>query len=476
MTSRKLLPVILSGGVGSRLWPLSRERHPKPFIKLPDGDSFLQKTYKRASKLSFLDEVVVVTNTNLFFYSKDECEEVCTNGMTSTFISEPVGRNSTAAIGLAANYAQKKFGADCILLVLPADHLIEDDEQFKIAVNKAIELATSGSFVTFGIKPSRAETGYGYILANGNAVKSFVEKPNAKQAADYISDGRYFWNSGMFCVTADTYLSELDRYAPDIALNTRIAFVSSKVSTGIKWSNLEVPKASFENIRSESVDYAILEKSKNVAVVPCDIGWSDVGSWIEMGAIHSKDESGNSIHGSVVCHQTTNSFVYGSGRLIATLGVDDLIIADTDDALLVAHTNYAQNIKNVVDDLKTKQHPSVVEFQTVHRPWGSYTVLQEGVGFKVKRIDVKPNGQLSLQSHRHRSEHWVVVEGAATVTNGDKVLELTRNQSTYIPIGNQHRLQNLQMEHLVLIEVQCGSYLGEDDITRYSDEYGRTAK
>ena len=475
MTSRKLLPVILSGGVGSRLWPLSREKHPKPFIKLPDGESFLQKTYMRAAALTSLDEVIIVTNIDLFFYSKDECEEVCGGDVASTFISEPVGRNSAAAIGLGAHYALKKFGVDCILLVLPADHLI-DDEQFKIAVDNAMELADTGSFVTFGIKPSRPETGYGYILADGKTVKRFVEKPNTKQAADYITDGRYFWNSGMFCVSAGTYLSELDKYASDIARNTKKAFSSSQASFGSNWSHFEVQHENFENIRSESVDYAILEKSKNVAVVPCDIGWTDVGSWIEMGALQSKDERGNRICGSAICHKTSNSIVYAGGRMIATLGVADLIIVDTEDALLVAHKNYAQSVRSIVTDLKSQEHPSLIEFPTVHRPWGKYTVLQEGLGFKVKRIEVKPNAQLSLQSHRHRSQHWVVVEGTATVTNGDQVLELTRNQSTYIPIGNKHRLQNNQLEPLVLIEVQCGSYLGEDDITRYSDEYGRTAK
>ena len=468
------LPIILSGGVGSRLWPLSRKAHPKPFIRLGDGQSLLQKSYIRARSLSDFDEVVTVTNRNLFFYSKDEFEESGVSASKNTFLLEPVGRNSAAAIAIAAHYALGAYGADCIMLVMPADHLVHDMDAFALAVKQAEKLAAQGKLVTFGIKPSAPETGYGYILADGNRVEKFVEKPDKETAEKYITNGNYFWNSGIFCMRADSFLKDLDLLAPDIAEQSAKAEAGAKKSSADNWQALEMQRADFEHIRSISVDYAVFEKSQNIAIVPCDIGWSDIGSWNELGAQYPIDEHQNNILGNVICKETDDCIIHGDQRLIATLGVKDLIISDTTDALLVAQKDRAQDVRSIVDELKTRDDFVYKEFPTVHRPWGTYTVLQEGIGFKLKCIEVKPGARLSLQSHKYRSEHWVVVSGKALVTNGEEQTELQPNQSTYIPLGNKHRLENPGVEQLILIEVQCGSYLGEDDIERYEDVYRRS--
>lgn len=468
-----LLPVILSGGVGSRLWPLSREAHPKPFIKLGDGQSLLQKSYIRARNISGSDEVVTVTNRDLFFYSKDEFEEIGVSVSKNTFLLEPVGRNSAAAIAIAAHYALGAHSDDCIMLVMPADHLVHNMEAFTQAVKQAEKLADQNKLVTFGIKPSAPETGYGYIFADGNKVEKFVEKPDKETAEIYIADGDYFWNSGMFCMRAGCFLEELNILAPDIAAQAAKAVAGVKQSSADNWQALEIQRADFEDIRSISVDYAVFEKSQNVAVVPCDIGWSDIGSWNELGALNLTDENQNNILGNVICEETNDCVIYGGDRLVATLGVKGLIISDTADALLVTQKDRAQDVRSIVDILKDRNDSTYKEFPTMHRPWGTYTVLQECVGFKLKRIEVKPSARLSLQSHKHRSEHWVVVSGKALVTNGEEQIELQPNQSTYIPLGNKHRLENPGTEPLILIEVQCGNYLGEDDIVRYEDVYGR---
>lgn len=469
-----VMPVILSGGVGSRLWPLSREAHPKPFIKFDDGQSLLQKSYIRARDMSNSDEVVTVTNRDLFFYSKDEFEEIGVSASKNTFLLEPVGRNSAAAIAIAAHYALGAHGDDCIMLVMPADHLVHDLEAFTQAVKQAEKLAAQGKLVTFGIKPSTPETGYGYILADGNKVEKFIEKPDKETAEIYIADDNYFWNSGMFCMRAGSFLEELDLLAPDIAAHTANAVAGAKQSSADNWQQLEIQRADFEHIRSISVDYAVFEKSQNVGIVPCDIGWSDIGSWNELGALYPADEHKNNNLGDVICKETNDCIIHGGERLIATLGVKDLIISDTVDALLVAHKDRAQEVRIIVDELKARNDSVYKEFPTMHRPWGTYTVLQESVGFKLKRIEVKPGARLSLQSHKHRSEHWVVVSGKALVTNGEEQIELQPSQSTYIPLGNKHRLENPGTEQLTLIEVQCGNYLGEDDIVRYEDVYGRS--
>lgn len=469
----KLVPIILSGGSGSRLWPLSREAHPKPFIKLYDGQSMLQKACIRACNISDVDEIVAVTNRDLFFYSKDEFEDSGVSKSKSTFLLEPVGRNSAAAIAIAAHYALAAHGKDCIMLVMPADHLVRDMEAFTQAVKQAKTLAVQGKLITFGIKPTSPETGYGYILSDGNKVEKFVEKPDQETAEIYISEGNYFWNSGMFCMRAGSFLEELDLLAPDIAAQTAKAIAGAKQSSADNWQAFEIQCADYEHISSISVDYAVFEKSQNVGIVPCDIGWSDIGSWNELGALHPADEHKNNSLGDVMCKDTNNCIIYGGERLIATLGIKDLIISDTADALLVAHKDRAQDVRDIVDELKSRNDALYKEFPKVHRPWGTYTVLQEGFGFKLKRIEVKPGARLSLQSHKHRSEHWVVVSGKALVTNGEEQANLQPGQSTYIPLGNKHCLENPGTEPLTLIEVQCGTYLGEDDIVRYSDVYGR---
>lgn len=468
-----LLPVILSGGIGGRLWPLSREAHPKPFIKLDDGQSLLEKTYIRATNVSNSGEVVTVTARDLFFYSKDEFEAIDVSGSKNVFLLEPMRRNSAAAIACAAHYALSSNGENCIMLVMPADHLVRDMEAFTEAVKQAERLAAQGKLVTFGIKPSAPETGYGYMLANGNLVEKFVEKPDKETAETYIADGNYYWNSGIFCMRARTFLEELDLHAQDIAEQAAKVMAGAEQSSADNWQKFEIQHDDFECIRSVSVDYAVFEKSQNVAIVPCDIGWSDIGSWNEFGALSLADEDNNNIFGNVVCKETSDCVIYAGERLIAALGVTDLIISDTADALLVAHKDHAQEVGGIVDVLKGSNKPTFTEFPTVHRPWGTYTVLQHGVGFKVKRIEVKPGGRLSLQSHKHRSEHWVVVGGKAFVTNGLEQTELQPNQSTYIPLGNKHRLENKGTEMLIMIEVQSGEYLGEDDIVRYDDVYGR---
>ncbi|MCK5894863.1 MAG: mannose-1-phosphate guanylyltransferase/mannose-6-phosphate isomerase [Endozoicomonadaceae bacterium] len=468
-----IVPVVLSGGVGSRLWPLSREAHPKPFIKLDDGQSLLQKTYQRVASVSNANEVITVTNRELFFYTKDEFEATENRAAQNTFLLEPVGRNSAMAIAVAAQYALAQHGSDCTLLIMPADHLIDDVVAFSHAVRRAEALASQGKLVTFGIKPTSPKTGFGYIEADGHEVRRFVEKPDRQTAEEYLASGKFFWNSGIFCMRAGSFLTELSLFAPDIADQAFKCVSGAKRSSGEGWQQYEMQQADFEQIRSVSVDYAVFEKSQHVAVVPCELGWSDIGSWTEYGALHPSDQHHNNVTGNVMLKQTNNCIVQGGDRLIATLGISDLIIADTSDALLVAHKNCTQDVRTIVDELKSRNDPSYKSFSTVHRPWGTYTVLQEGPRFKLKRIEVKSGGRLSLQSHKHRSEHWIVVSGNALVTNADELIELSPNQSTYIPLGNKHRLENPGFNRLILIEVQCGDYLGEDDIIRYEDAYGR---
>ena len=473
----KLIPVILAGGVGSRLWPLSREAHPKPFIRLSDGLSLIQKTLLRAAAIDRVSEVITVTNRELFFYTKDDYELLGLGEVSHTFLLEPFGRNSSAAIALAAHYAKEEYGEDSVLLILPADHLIDKQSAFTEEVQQAAILAEQGRLVTFGIKPDSPKTGYGYIEAdqsNTHKVKRFVEKPDLELAKQYLAAGNYFWNSGMFCMTAGAILEEMNQLCTDIATETQVCLETASRYESDSWLQLEIKPNAFEAVRDISIDYAVFEKSEKVAVVPCDIGWSDIGSWIEFGELHAKDQANNHVYGEAVLEDVQNSIVHATGdRLVTGLGLQDLIIADTQDALLVAHRDRAQDVRKIVKTLQSKQHPSYKSFPTIHRPWGTYTVLQEDQAFKLKRIEVKPGGGLSLQSHKHRSEHWVVVSGIARITNGDQIFHLESNQSTYIPAGNKHRLENKGKEVLVVIEVQCGSYLGEDDIVRYEDMYGR---
>ncbi len=470
----KIIPVILSGGVGSRLWPLSREQHPKQFIRLADNQSLIQKTYARALSIPGIEEIITMTNRDLFFYTKDEYSETdIGQDIHVTYILEPFGRNTAPAIATATLYAAQKYGDDAILVILPADHLILNPDSFIHAVEMAIQQAENNKLVTFGIKPNAAKTGYGYIEADGNKVLQFVEKPNKETAQNYLASGNFFWNAGIFCFAANIMLQQMQMYCPDILCNTKNCLTQALTSECLSWSQVELNPALFKKIEDISIDYAVFEKSHCVAIIPCDIGWSDIGSWIEFGELSPSDEYGNCIQGEAVLDNVKNCIVYSENRLVAGIDLENLIIADTTDALLIADRNNVQDVKHIVKKLKSTNHDAYKMHPTVHRPWGTYTVLQHGAGFKIKRIEIKPGASISLQMHYYRSEHWVIVSGKAKVINGEKEVFLQANESIYIPVGNKHRLENPEQSLLVLIEVQCGEYLGEDDIVRFEDAFGR---
>jgi len=469
----KLIPVILSGGAGTRLWPVSRELHPKPFIRLADGQSLLQKSFLRAIALPGAVEVLTVTNRNLFFKTADEYRETGTIPVPLGFILEPEGRNTAPAIAAAALTIFKQYGPDAVMLFLTADHLIADFKAFSAAVATAIALAEQGKVATFGIKPEAPETGYGYIEANGHDVLRFVEKPDLVTAQAYVDSGKYLWNSGMFCMTAKTAMTELGEYAPAVLKAVDDSLNVSRRVEGAGQYQIELDGPSFAKAESISIDYALMEKTSHAAVVACSIGWSDIGSWNALGDLIPPDANGNSIKAEAFMYDVKNCYIQGEDRIIAAVGIENLIIIDTPDALLVADKNHSQDVKQIVGQLKKIDHEAYKLHRTVHRPWGTYTVLEEGTNFKMKRIVVKPGASLSLQMHYHRSEHWIVVDGMAKVVNGDQDLLIATNESTYIPAGHKHRLENPGKVDLVMIEVQSGSYLGEDDIVRFEDNYGR---
>jgi mannose-1-phosphate guanylyltransferase len=451
---------------------VSRELHPKPFIRLSDGQSLLQKAFLRAAAQHGVAEVLTVTNRELFFKTRDEYREVDDKVATS-YVLEPFGRGTAAAVACAALRAAQVHGEGTILLILPADHLIEKAEAFAAAVSRAAALAGEGRLVTFGIKPTSPETGYGYIEANGEQVLRFVEKPPLEKAREYLSSWRFFWNSGMFCFSAAAVIEEMTRHCPDILQGARECLERSAAASGKDFAQLELEASSFAAVREDSIDYALMEKSSRVSVVACDIGWSDIGSWTAIGALAPRDDAGNRIEAQTVLHDVTGTYIRSEDRLVGVVGVSDLVIVDTPDALLVASAARAQDVKHLYARLKEKGHEAHKLHRTVHRPWGTYTVLEEGPGFKIKRIAVKPGASLSLQMHKHRSEHWIVVSGTARVVNGDRELTVDMNESTFIPAGNRHRLANPGSVDLVIIEVQSGKYLGEDDIVRFDDQYGR---
>ncbi|MDR7281343.1 mannose-1-phosphate guanylyltransferase [Pseudomonas corrugata] len=478
-----LIPVILSGGAGTRLWPVSREGHPKPFMTLPDGQSLLGKTYRRAAGL--LDgwgDIVTVTNRDYFFQSKDHYQEAHLGRHRGHFLLEPTGRNTAPAIAAAALSLKALHGDEAIMVVMPADHLIVNVDALKTAVEHAVNLAKDGFLVTFGVVPTAPETGFGYIETGaaldhkGAAkVRRFVEKPDLQTATQYLESGNFLWNSGMFCFSIAAVLAELEIHAPELLEQAKACMAASNPVETVECLQQELSPPLFAEITDISIDYALLERSDKVVVVPATFDWSDIGSWGAVAALVPADAQNNRASGEAVFIDSHNNFVQSEDRLVAAVGVDNLIIIDTADALLVAHADRAQDVRRVAKQLKDKEHEAYRLHRTVSRPWGTYTVLEEGPRFKIKRIVVKPGGKLSLQMHHHRNEHWVVVEGMAKVTNNGTGTQLVaKNESTFIAAGHKHRLENPGVIDLVIIEVQSGEYMGEDDIVRFEDQYGRT--
>ncbi|WP_095110130.1 mannose-1-phosphate guanylyltransferase/mannose-6-phosphate isomerase [Pseudomonas sp. Irchel 3E20] len=478
-----LIPVILSGGAGTRLWPVSREGHPKPFMVLPDGQTLLGKTYRRAAKLlTGSGHIVTVTNRDYYFQSKDHYQAAKLERHRGHFLLEPAGRNTAPAIAAAALAIQALHGDDAIMVVMPADHLIQNEHAFAQAVEHATQLARAGHLVTFGVVPTAPETGFGYIQAGtsldaqgATKVQRFVEKPDLATARDYLESGDFLWNSGMFCFSVATLLDELHTHAPTLLEQGRVCLAASAPVDAGGCLQQELSTDEFAQMPDISIDYALMELSDKVAVVPAAFDWSDIGSWNAVSALVPADAQNNRSTSEALFIDSHGNFVQSEGRVVAAVGVDNLIVVDTPDAILVAHADRAQDVRRVAKQLKAQNHETYRLHRTVSRPWGSYTVLEEGPGFKIKRIVVKPGASLSLQMHHHRNEHWVVVKGTAKVTNnGDGAHLVNSNESTFIAAGHKHRLANPGVIDLVIIEVQSGEYLGEDDIVRFEDQYGRT--
>jgi len=464
-----LLPVLLSGGSGTRLWPLSRESYPKQFLPLHGELTMLQETWQRVAPLATRRPLVVANEAHRFV-AAEQLHQVGAD--PQAILLEPAGRNTAPAIAVAALEAGAS-GDDPVLLVLPSDHVVRDAAAFRQAVAAALPAAGAGRLVTFGIVPTGPETGYGYIRAAAGegvrAVEQFVEKPDLATAEGYVASGDYFWNSGMFLFRASRYLAELERFNPQMLAAVRKAWAGARRDADF----VRLDAAAFAEVPSDSIDYAVMEKTDHASLVPLDAGWSDVGSWTALREVSERDADGNAHHGDVIAIDCRNTFAYGE-RLIALVGLDDVVVVDTADALLVGRGDRMQEVKEVVARIRQANRPEATWHRKVYRPWGAYDSIDSGQRFQVKRITVKPGASLSLQMHHHRAEHWVVVSGTAEVTRGDEVILLTENQSTYIPLGVTHRLRNPGKLPLELIEVQSGSYLGEDDIVRFEDTYGRT--
>jgi mannose-1-phosphate guanylyltransferase len=461
-----IVPVIMAGGSGSRLWPLSRARHPKQFLPLSSDKTMLQETVARLSQLP-LSESVTVCNEEHRFLVAEQLREIDSLGK---IVLEPAGRNTAPAIALAALSVDN----DPLLLVLAADHVIEKIDAFIDSVHRAIPLADAGKLVTFGIVPTEPHVGYGYIEAGqelvvGFTVASFKEKPDMQTAGDYLKAGGFYWNSGMFLFRASRYLEELQAFRPDIYQ----ACVNSVASTQADLDFIRVDAEAFRSCSSESIDYAVMENTSDAAVVPLDAGWSDIGSWSSLWDVGHKDEAGNVAAGDAMLHETKDSYVRADDKLVATIGVENLVIVSTKDAVLVAHKDRAQDAKIIAEQLKAEARSEWELHREVYRPWGKYDSIDNGTRYQVKRITVNPGAKLSVQKHLHRSEHWVVVSGTAKVTNGEDTFLLQENESTFVPIGAVHALENPGETPLEIIEVQSGSYLGEDDIVRLEDRYGR---
>jgi len=463
-----ITPVIMAGGSGSRLWPLSRSLYPKQFLALNGHGTMLQQTLERLSGLT-VERPVVICNEEHRFIVAEQLREINKSG---AIILEPVGRNTAPAIALAAKIVIDS--KDSLILILAADHVIQNDAAFVDAVEKAIPLAEAGKLVTFGIVPTEAHTGYGYIkrgvaVGDGYQVDTFVEKPSANAASEYLEGKDHYWNSGMFLMKASRYLEELNQFRPDIYK----ACVSALENTSKDEHFIRIDKVAFEKCPDESIDYAVMEKTDDAVVVPLDAGWSDIGSWSALWDVNNKDADGNAVIADSIRHETTNSLIQGSERLIVTVGVDNLIIVDTKDALLVASKNKVQDVKKIVEQLKEDGRKEFRNHREVYRPWGKYDSIDTSTRYQVKRITVNPGEKLSIQMHHHRAEHWIIVSGTAKATVAEKTQLLTENESIYIPIGITHSLENPGKLPLEIIEVQTGSYLGEDDIVRFEDLYGR---
>ncbi len=481
----KLISVVISGGAGTRLWPASRQTYPKPFLSL-GGSPLLQQAIERGQACG-ADESLIVTNQDYLFLTREVIANL-QDPPNARYILEPKGRNTGPAIALAAMVCAQTHGDDAVMLVLPADHLIPDTEAYVSCALEAARSALQGQLVVFGVQPSSPETGFGYIeveQVSRTAQKAlrFVEKPDAATAAQYLSTGRYYWNSGMFCFTAGTILQAFRDHCPEVIDAAERVIKSAQMTTQDTGSSkiqdhvLRFDAHTFSQQPDISIDYAVMERAQNVTMVPAKFAWSDVGAWPAVALAHTADASGNTFEADVVAVDTLNTHVQVDShtpKIVATVGVHDLIIVDTPDALLVAHKDQAQRVKAIVDELKERKHESTQLHTKVHRPWGTYATLKEESGYKVKRITVKPGESLSLQYHHQRAEHWMVVQGIAIVQIGDKEHRTEVGQYHYIPVKEKHRLSNIGKNELVLIEVQCGAYLGEDDIVRLADIYGRS--
>ena len=468
----KITPVILSGGFGTRLWPLSRKQHPKQYLPLVSENTIFQETILRLNGLKNLADPVIICNVDHRFLVAEQCQQI--DIINPTILLEPIGRNTAPAIAASA-LQSLKLSDDAVLLVLSTDHVIQDIDIFHSAINIANKQAQDGKLVTFGIIPTDANTNFGYIKSSNDnndgafRVKEFVEKPDLPTAQTYLEQGNYLWNSGMFMFKASTLIDELTTYSSDIVKAVSASVDKATIDLGF----IRLEKQAFKSSPSDSIDYALMEKSNNVFVVPLNAQWNDIGSWSAIHDIGKKDKNGNVIDGDVIALDTTNTYVKTDQHMVVTIGVDNLVVVDTPDATLIATKDKVKQVKQVVEQLQQKDRYEGQINRKVYRPWGWYDSIDKGERFQVKRICVNPGASLSLQKHFHRAEHWIVVTGTAKVTNGDKIEFLSENQSTYIPIGTLHRLENTGKLPLELIEVQSGSYLGEDDIERFEDNYGR---